>query len=1183
MTNTTFTLVSTTSISLAPVMTANRSVVTTTNKPSKGKTMNIANYNDSVAKLKIETLVKLTHSSEFRGSFKPLLKAKSEFNYLSAVYERLDQLIVEGKIPVEFTMIPGMDKDITMVEEQIAKSLKGMVKLPMSDKEMELRKTQAFVEKFIAFGRLAETMMKLFPVVTGELEFGGHWYRVKKFAEMYTNGANKETVSAALKCASDMGIREEMVTCGKSLKAVKLFIWNNRYELKTNTIPGINSTGVYNGLRADVNLESSEVLKHFMLGRSVKAQGTYNVNATTLSSKYLNAVSRVIFVTENGTLYRYNVKGHVGGKATNLKNFCNHLSLSNVLTLISRLGVEMSSLLADDRNFIIVAYDSFELVNKETGAKTKIEKYKVCENPYKNSHIFALNAQHSFWGISSPDILKKGVLRAYSGSKGFAEMHEGGYNTYVGEANKMVARFIKLVKDGFKINLTNVMVVVDAMKDPKIIAALSTGAIHVPTDVLRKEGQCRVVSCADQGGMKATFGSTALLDPLLDAQGVTIASFGSLKSNLYGINELLGTNAKGIKELPVKTVSIGGSKVKVVIIPSMEVVVTNSYLINNFVPTNRDDLITSWDQANEEMALRIAQKASTVQEDSVFVDYIRNLRDMEFDGNLVECLKALVEDGTIKAKAKEVSVTSSEYDYMSYNNGRDIAVQWQNSLLVDALNKDDLQKDLMFKRAFEHNSRDYSGSQGKIKYMHPEDMYRIYANICERNFQTLAAPVGSFAKRDLLVDLCLELFDDEGGKYEYLVVQSNDNSIHIPLGEYLTGSFHKTSDVFNIHVSTTGFLPKILKHIAYGANALVAGFYTSKMFDHFASNVYNELTVDLIGKKLGRMKATGAYCVMQPSWWSNTVDKVFCTGFEGHSKEVLLAKHPELLEDSLTGATMVTSFPKAIIKGLSPEVVEDLNFVFQSTIFIPEDMLLAVLNDCDGDLLRYTTHKGMKFPHFEAKSLKSTFFAHKWHQAYKKDEQNFTSLKYVAEPKFHNMVDVMDAINDSAYAKSCVALFTSNSQRLAQRAHMDTNLGKTYELAQRILNIWVQEYAMNAIKRNSGAGSSSEDLMLPEFFFTWELHEECRGIGAEKFEDFLTNIMKIDMRDEGYKDNADFIEQFTVLLESIQDVSDGSKMVGKDITLADARKGYYLDLTSLNGLILQDRLVLAYAKKLGLI
>ena len=73
------------------------------------------------------------------------------------------------------------------------------------------------------------------------------------------------------------------------------------------------------------------------------------------------------------------------------------------------------------------------------------------------------------------------------------------------------------------------------------------------------------------------------------------------------------------------------------------------------------------------------------------------------------------------------------------------------------------------------------------------------------------------------------------------------------------------------------------------------------------------------------------------------------------------------------------------------------------------------------------------------------------------------------------------------------------------------------------------------------------------------------------------------MKDEGYKNNADFIEQFTVMLENIQDISDGSKMVGKDITLAEARKGYSLDLSSLNGKILQDRLVLAYAKKLGFI
>ena len=37
------------------------------------------------------------------------------------------------------------------------------------------------------------------------------------------------------------------------------------------------------------------------------------------------------------------------------------------------------------------------------------------------------------------------------------------------------------------------------------------------------------------------------------------------------------------------------------------------------------------------------------------------------------------------------------------------------------------------------------------------------------------------------------------------------------------------------------------------------------------------------------------------------------------------------------------------------------------------------------------------------------------------------------------------------------------------------------------------------------------------------------------------------------------------------------------ISICEARKGFQLDLSSLNSKILQDRLVLAYAKKLGLI
>ena len=223
------------------------STIVTTSATTVKKANTMISYFDAVSKLKIETLVKIAHSSEFRNEFKPFVKAKDQGNYLAAVYERLDVLILEGNLPIEFSMIPGMDKDINMVEKQLTDSFKGMVKLPLSDAQKATRKLQAFVEKFISFGSLAERMMDLYPVVTGEEQFGGHWFQVKKFAQEHTGNSskNKALVKEALKCAEDMGIKETMVAKGKSLANISSFLRTN--GVTTSYVQGITSMPVYNG------------------------------------------------------------------------------------------------------------------------------------------------------------------------------------------------------------------------------------------------------------------------------------------------------------------------------------------------------------------------------------------------------------------------------------------------------------------------------------------------------------------------------------------------------------------------------------------------------------------------------------------------------------------------------------------------------------------------------------------------------------------------------------------------------------------------------------------------------------------------------------------------------------------------------------------------------------------------
>ena len=70
---------------------------------------------------------------------------------------------------------------------------------------------------------------------------------------------------------------------------------------------------------------------------------------------------------------------------------------------------------------------------------------------------------------------------------------------------KALARALKLGKEtGYEALLEKMLVVVDTCGNEKVISMLSTGVIHVPSSVLDKHGQCRVVSGAKRGGIKAT-------------------------------------------------------------------------------------------------------------------------------------------------------------------------------------------------------------------------------------------------------------------------------------------------------------------------------------------------------------------------------------------------------------------------------------------------------------------------------------------------------------------------------------------------------------------------------------------------------------------------------------------------------------------------------------------------------
>ena len=98
-----------------------------------------ADYSKSVARMSVESLIKLTHSKEFRNAYGPFAKAKNKKAFMNTAIERLEDLIVTGKVPVEFRTIKGLNKSISIVEKAMKESVSGMIKLPKTEQQAKER------------------------------------------------------------------------------------------------------------------------------------------------------------------------------------------------------------------------------------------------------------------------------------------------------------------------------------------------------------------------------------------------------------------------------------------------------------------------------------------------------------------------------------------------------------------------------------------------------------------------------------------------------------------------------------------------------------------------------------------------------------------------------------------------------------------------------------------------------------------------------------------------------------------------------------------------------------------------------------------------------------------------------------------------------------------------------------
>ena len=1157
-----------------------------------------SDYSKAVARMSVESLIKLTHSKEFRNAYGPFAKAKNQKAFMNTAIERLEGMIVAGKVPVEFRTIEGLNRSIAIVEKAIKSSLSGMIKLPKTPEQAKARELISSVEKAVAMSKLANRMVELASSdveavrhIVLDPQLAGVWYGVRKYASELISlpVADLKELAAV---ATNMNVYAEFRKSFADLKATVTFMSKTR--VATGTVPGYFVSQAYNGLTVGVTIKNRPDMAQFFVGRYT-SQESVSITAETFSDANLKAISRVLLITKTGAMHRYNVSKH-GDYGLNLADVCrgNELGLLEVMAIMSSYNVEFSSMLADDRNFCVLHYHTYTYTCKKTEKEKRVEMFKIADNAFELATIRNLNAVGKFWGISNPDTLHKGLIRAIWSTPGFAELNEfGEYKSMAGLANKMVARAIKLVKQGDEIILPKVLIVINKNGNKRVTAALSTGTVHTSKSVWSKHGQCRITSTADKGGIKGTFGPLELLDKGLAKQGYTLMSFGSLKANLYAIQQLTGIEYKSVEELPTKAIKLakaGKTEIEVMEVEMLPVVITNNYSIQAYRPANRNALLQDWDMSTAVMAERATAKISVLQEDNVFVEYIQRVRDEEFEGNLALTLEALLVRGDIKPKAKTVGITSSEYDTMTMCHGKAKSIEWMNNLLLDDLNFNDAAKDLQFKRAFQVAQGNYPSSTTKVIAL--QDFYAQYNNTCKENGIDPKNTLGSYVSRDLLVDLCTGVFGDEG-QYEWLKVVAPDNKTVciLPLGELMYGSFAEQSTVVEEKVAVTGFISKVFKHIAYSAGAVSQGRFQIKYFQNFAKNIRNEVLAEVNGKSLGKLTATGLYGVLSPSWWSTNQAKVTLTSAKSYSKsnKALVAKHPLLFDMALAGVTVNDAFPSFLTEDLDANTIAEMNLIFGNTIFVSEDMLLSLQNDCDGDLVRLSWHEGISFPLFTAKTIEDDAVGSKWFKDYVADEQAFDKVKSV-EWSTHSVGAVATAMSGAKFAKDCVAIFTNNAQLFAQRCEVDLGLAKDdvrYHTIHRVLNIWVQEFSMNAIKHKAG----SDAALLPEHYLISTLKfNEMTGTemnpGQIELLEWL-EAKEMDMANHGFKNNLDFACQLHFMLCNINKRSMGSAMLGKDVRLVGIQESAHLTITGsvqecFNKEILQDRLALAYARKLNI-
>ncbi len=1165
---------------VAVISGVNFSVTPNLTVEAKGaKTVNTQpRYTNLVKSLKAETNFKLAYDTNFRNNFSKYLNAADQKAFRMAVNDHIADLMLNGY------EAPNFAKDHPMFK----KSITGLISAQINDQVLADRKALKFANTVINMAKLFDAIAanpSLVYEATSQYDMNGNllpnplanvFAYMAKFSVEKLNRNNKISVDAYNKCVS-MGekMKRHFINAANTLKGVQDF-------MNANNILYSGSHGVFvrdceKGLIVSFSHNKGALP---FLGLNANTQLVTRMTADTFSGKEFNCLNRVVMVS-NGQLYKSKLGGDIELFGNSLNASTANITFMTAF-LLSKLGrLDLGSLEADEMNFMFVEY-----------AGSKVKPIVA----YSNETVFKFNEHFGFFGITNPDNIEKGVARMTQDYDGFFERtSQFGGKTIEDTMAKALARALKLGKEtGYEALLEKMLVVVDTCGNEKVISMLSTGAIHVPSSVLDKHGQCRVVSGAKRGGIKATLAPVALADAGLEEQGISLASFGSLKAKLYGINGLRGIEVADLKDLPIREISLANApgKIKVVALNDIVVNITNHYTIQQYYPTNRDLLLASVNMATEAMETAALAKASNVKEDSVFVDYVLELRDTVFGGSLMRTIEALLESEDIARKPDTTTVTSSEYDMFGLCHDEALAKKWQNSLMTSDLN---VAKTEEYRRLVEFLTNGYTNVYTRNVF----DFLNEYIAICVKHDRDASDNVPSFCNRDFLVEVVQKLFLGEAEGYNWLCLELGQSKVYIPVGEYLYGSFAKTSTVFEESVAVTGFVSKVFKHLHYIAGAHVRGNCKPKTVQTFFSNVRNELWVELASKRTGKLKVKGLYGVLSPAWWAKDSHTVWFLEAKKYFSvmEVLIAKHPELFPESLAKVLLKNRFPAALTKGLSKEVMEIINFSMANTIFCPELLLLVLENDCDGDLACLTELvKELldQLDFYKNYAISDEYFGANFHRNYVTKERNFAKGEMTLQDWTEvTNADIMNAVLNAATCKEQVATFTHHAQVFGYVAHQ-LGLDKAsneYKTIRFLLNIFVQEFAMNDIKHTV---NGDVEVKLPEYFLGDNIGKTKFANWKEPLLTFLQDKLMVDMGEYGFGSNEEFANYFYMTMVKMKQVVKekgmplGTILAGKDAKLAKAkdenRGGSFKNLadlySELNPVNMQNRLVLSYCYKI---